>query len=410
MADRLNILALSYLFPNASQPGYGIFVLNRLRAVSRHCNVKVIAPVQWYPFIRRLRRSLWNGPVPALEQYDGMEVFHPRFAVVPRYCKWIDALSFLWSARRVARRLRAHAGFDYDLVDVHWTYPDIVAGWFLAHRRKKKYMVTVRGHEALYDTEYSIRRWLVAFFLRRADFVVALSAELQDKVLLLGVAPERTAVVLNGVDLDRFGYRERDSARAELGLDPGKRILLSVGRLTAGKGHDDLVRMMPLLTGRHDVELHIIGGINPEDNFGGTLRQLIADLELDNVHLIDGVDHEELGLWYAAADLFCLATRGEGCPNVVLEALACGVPVISTRVGAIDALVQPGVNGMLLEPGETGRFGEVIDAALSRDWPRRQIASRMAEWGWDACAKQVLSVYHKVLEATPDSAVAAPRT
>lgn len=395
---RLNILALSYLFPNRVQPDYGIFVLNRLRAVSQWCNVKVIAPVQWYPLIHRLRRRFWSGKVPERERQGDIDVFHPRFAVIPRYMKWLDALTFLWSTQRVARELR-DAAFEYDLIDVHWTYPDIVAGWFLARRSGRKYVVTVRGHEALYDTEITIRRWLVALFLRRADYVVTLSSELRDKVIALGVAPERARVVLNGVDLSGFNYKDQRESRAQLGLDPQKRIIISVGRLTSGKGHDVLVRMMPMLAKTHDVELYIVGGVNPEDDFGHVLKKMIADLGLTaTVHLVDKVPHEKLALWYGAADLFCLATRGEGCPNVVLEALACGTPVVITRVGAVDELIEPGVNGLLIEPQAISSFGAEVQRGLEQPWDRRQIAERMTRWGWSACAEQVLSVYRAALQ------------
>lgn len=398
VSQRLNVLVVSYLFPNEAQPDYGIFVLNRVRAVAELCNVKVIAPIQWYPLIRRLRPKFWSGRIAEAEKIRGIDVFHPRFAVIPRYFKWIDALTFLWSTRRIAKQLSA-SGFEYDIVDVHWTYPDVVAGWFLARRHGKKYVVTVRGHEALYDTEVTIRRWLVARFLRRADCVVTLSAELRDKVIALGVARERAHVILNGVDLSGFSYRDQREARAQLGLHPEKRILVSVGRLTAGKGHDVLVRMMPMLISAHDVELYVIGGVNPEDDFGHVLHKIVRDLGLERtVHFVDKVPHNELGMWYGSADLFCLATRGEGCPNVVLEALACGTPVVVTRVGAVEELIQPSVNGLLVNPQDTSSFGAEVQRGLEQMWDRRQIADRMKRRGWSACAEEVLRVYRAALQ------------
>jgi glycosyltransferase involved in cell wall biosynthesis len=394
---RLNVLALSYLFPNRSQPGYGIFVMNRLRAVSSLCNVKVIAPVPWYPLLQRLRPSLWKGNVPSNDTIGGLKVFHPRFPVIPRYMKWFDSLSYWWAARRVARQLLADEGYEFDVVDVHWTYPDIVAGHRLARSRRKKFIITVRGHEALYDQEWSIRRWLVAHFLRRADFVVTLSAELRDKVVALGVRPERVGVVLNGVDLDSFRHLDRDASRAALGLPKDQKILLSVGRLTEGKGHHELVRILPELSKRQDVALYIIGGVNPEDDFSHVLLRMIADLGLSNVHIVDRVTHDKLACWYAAADVFCLATQREGCPNVVLEALACGTPVVVTNVGAVDEIIEPGSNGFLVDPRQLSTLGPTVQEALSRTWDRQAIAARMEDWGWSACARQVMDVYRAIV-------------
>lgn len=397
--ERLKVLALSYLFPNQAQLSYGVFVLNRLKAVSSHCDIRVVAPVQWYPLIQKIRGDLWGGEIPRRESIDGVEVHHPRFAVIPKFLKWLDALSYFISARSVTYRLWKEDGFEFDVIDVHWTYPDIVAGWLLARRYGKKFIVTIRGHEALYDREFSLRRLMVRHFLRRAHHVVALSEELREKVIRLGVAADSTSVVLNGVDLAYFECRDTGESRKQLGLSREKRILLSVGRLTAGKGHDVLVRMMSELSKVHDVELYIIGGVNPEDDFGHVLRNMIDAQGLTNVHLVDKLTHRQLSLWYGAADVFCLATKGEGCPNVVLEALACGTPVVVTNVGAVGEVIEPGFNGSLVNLSDVQTFGETVHQALQHPWDRKAIAERMTSWSWGACAEQILDVYRRVLRS-----------
>ena len=391
---------LSYLFPNRAQPGYGIFVLNRLKAVQKHCNIKVIAPVQWYPLIRWIRGTLWGQAIPRRDEIDGLDVSHPRFLVIPRYLKWIDGISYWWSVRGVLKKMRGNPGYDYDLVDVHWTYPDIVAGYLLARKSGKRFIVTVRGHEALYEDERSIRRWLVAYLLRRADFVIALSAELRAKVVALGVRQERTRVVLNGVDLSRFHPMDQDACRKQLGLPTGRRILLSVGRVTAGKGHQDLIRMMPELSRTDDVELYIIGGVNPEDDFTDALRRMIEDLRLTNVHLLDGVPHDALPLWYCAADVFCLASKREGCPNVLLEALACGTPAVTMNVGSAGEAVIDGENGLLVKLEQISVLAGIVRSSLARTWNRESIADGMRKRSWAACAEQVVEIYQSVLAAS----------
>jgi teichuronic acid biosynthesis glycosyltransferase TuaC len=393
---RINVLALSYLFPNRAQPAYGIFVLHRLRAVRELCNVKVIAPIQWYPLIRLLRGALWGAGIPQREEIGGLDVYHPRFAVVPRYFKWWDALSFFWSTRSVVRRLRQQA-FEFDLIDTHWTYPDIVAACLLARESGKKFIVTIRGHEALYLEENTIRRRLVAHYLRKADSVVALSEELRGKVLELGVAPQKVRVVLNGVDVTHFHQLDSQDCRRRLGLPAGRRILISVGRLAAGKGHQDLIAAFAELPANANADLYIIGGVNPEDDFRQALQALITRLGLTNVQLVDQVKHELLPLWYGAADVFCLASKREGCPNVVLESLACGTPVVVTDVGAVGEVVTDAENGFLVGPGHMASLAQAIRAALEHQWDRGAIAARMSQWGWARCAQQVHDLYEQVL-------------
>ena len=394
-AARLNILAISYLFPNRANPGYGVFVLNRLKAVQQFCNVKVIAPVQWYPFINRLKGSNAEAAVPAVENIQGIDTSHPRFAVVPRYLKWIDCLTFLWATLRAFRALRGR--FDFDLVDVHWTYPDVLAGYWLARRHGKKFIVTIRGHEAFYDEETSIRRWIVAQVLRRADYVVALSSELREKVIRLGVPAVKTRVILNGVDLAQFAYISQEDCRQRLGLPANRKVLVSVGRLTERKGHHLLIQILPTLARIGPVDLFIIGGVNREDDYGPVLQAMIADLKLTNVHLLDRVPHEDLRYWYGAADAFCLATMSEGCPNVILEALACGAPVVATGAGAIRDLVATGEDGIVVDRPDVASLGAAVRNALETGWDRQRIAARMQSRSWASCAQQVVDVYRTLL-------------
>jgi len=397
-ARRVNVLALSYLFPNRAHPSYGIFVLNRLKAAHEHCSMRVVAPVQWYPFMAWLRGALWSADVPRHEIIEGLDVHHPRFPVIPRYMKWFDALSYYWAALSVVKRLRGES-FEMDLIDAHWTYPDVVAAYWLARRYRKPFIVTVRGHEALYLEERTLRRRMVAYYLRKADLVVTLSEELRDKVVGLGVAPQRARVVLNGVDRSRFRRMDQADCRARLGLPQDKRILISVGRFTENKGHHDIIKALPTIQRRYPLELYIIGGINPEDSFEKELRTLIADLGLTNVHLLGKVDHDRLPTWYGAADLFCLATHREGCPNAVLEALSCGTPAVVAEVGAVRALIKPGENGYLLTSYETESIARALIQALDHEWERGRIAAGMESWGWSRCGQQVVELYHAVTNA-----------
>jgi len=226
-----------------------------------------------------------------------------------------------------------------------------------------------------------------------------LSDELREKVIALGVAREKSRVILNGVDTTRFHYLDRDACRQKLGLPAASRILISVGRLTRKKGHHELIRIMPELLRTGPTHLYLIGGVNREEDYGSVLREMISELGLQaNVHFIDGVPQSELAAWYAAADLFCLATMTEGCPNVVLEALACGTPVVATNAGAIGELITPGENGAIVHSHEIAKLGEIVRASLERQWDRKRIAARMEAWSWSSCAEQVLEVYRNVLQ------------
>ena len=405
----IRVLALSCLFPNAGQPNYGIFVLHRLRAVSQRCAVRVVAPIAVYPVLNRLLRGLGRAArAGRSERWGEMQVDHPRFTVIPRFLKGFDALSCAIATVRTVRRIEREEGFRADVIDVHWTYPDVVAGYWLARTRDRKLLVTVRGREALYPGEHGLRRLLLDYCLRRADAVVTLSDELRRLVAGRGVPAERLRTILNGVDGESFAWTDPAACRARLGIAPGRKILVSVGALVMRKGHHKLIEAVRSLGRGGELDLHIIGGPGPEADASELLHRMIEDGGLANVHLIGGVRHRELRSWYGAADLFCLATEGEGCPNVVLEALACGAPVVATDVGAIREIVVDAENGFVVGTNDVPSLATAIAKALQWPWDRRRIAESMQRRGWDRCAGEVVAAYRAVLGAQSASSAEGP--
>lgn len=405
----IKVLALSCLFPNAEQPNYGVFVLHRLRAVSRRCAVRVVAPIAVYPVLNRRLRGLRRGwHVGRTERWGEIQVEHPRFAVIPRFLKGCDALTFAIAAVRSVRAIERQEGFRADVIDVHWTYPDVVAGYWLARTRARKLLVTVRGGEALYPGEHGLRRLLLGYCLRRADAVVTLSDELRSRVAGLGVPADRLRTILNGVDGESFAWADPAACRARLGIVPGKKVLVSVGALVMRKGHHKLVGAVRSLGRAEELDLYIIGGPGPEEDASHLLHRMIADGALTNMHLIGSVEQRELRSWYGAADLFCLATEGEGCPNVVLEALACGAPVVATDVGAIREIVVDGESGFVVGRNDIPSLAAAIAKALAYRWDRRRIAESLQHRGWDRCASEVIAAYRAVLGAESSSSIEGP--
>lgn len=393
-AGTTRVLALSCLFPNPAQPSHGVFVLNRLRAVAERCSVRVIAPIPVYPVLNRLLRDLRPGAqVPRCGRLGGLQVDYPRFFVLPKVLKGLDAVSCLLATILAVRRLERREGFAAHVVDVHWTYPDLVAGCWLARTRKSRLIVTVRGREALYPGEISLRRFLLIRCLRRADAVVTLSDELKKLVAALGVTETRIRTILNGVDGGKFTLLDRSACRARLGIPGGGRVILSVGALVERKGHHRLMHAVRTLASAQKVALYVVGAPGQEGDYSGVLHRIIAEHRLANVHLVGRVDHETLADWYGAADLFCLATEGEGCPNVVLEALSCGTPVVATDVGSIREVIREGENGFIVRARDRQSLRAAIERALAWSWDRSHIAQAMRSWSWERCAEEVVRTY-----------------
>lgn len=389
------ILAVSYLFPNKEYPNYGIFVLNRLKAINKYCDVKVINPIPWFPFCSRLSRYKNYCQIPKKEVIDGIEVFHPRFLIIPRYFKFLDALTFCLAVIPLAWKIRKK--YLYDIIDLHWTYPDLLSGYILSKITKKKQIVTIRGKEALHPDNYFIRS-IIKHLISKSDFVISLSKELRNICLSYGVILQKSSIVSNGVDVETFRFLDKEICRAKLGLRKNERIILTIGSLIYRKGFDSIIKIFPEIIKRYpDTSLYIIGSEGPEGDYKKELNEIIIQNNLQkNVHFAGQVANSDLVEWYNSADIFCLASRGEGSPNVLLEALACGCPTVSTDIGSTPEILTEEFMGIITK-NSSSHLLQGLKQILSRVYEREKSSNYMRQYDWDWCAKQVVSLYRKVL-------------
>ena len=303
----IRILTFSTLYPNAVQPHHGIFVENRLRHLVAGGEVqsRVVAPVPWFP----LRGELFGdygrfARVPAHDNRNGISVVYPRFPVAPKVGMTLAPFGMYHAVRRTVRRI-LDDGYDFDLIDAHYFYPDGVAAAMLADALGKPLTITARGTDLNLIPKYRLPRKLILRAADRADGLITVSQALKDVLVELGVEDSRVRVLRNGVDLDLFRPAERQGARAALGLT--RPTLLSVGHLIERKAHDLVVRA---LAGLPDTDL-LIAGEGPEEV---TLRALAQRLGVaDRVRFMGRVGHQELREVYSAADILVLASSRDCC-------------------------------------------------------------------------------------------------
>ena len=169
----------------------------------------------------------------------------------------------------------------------------------------------------------------------------------------------------------------RSDARRRLGLPLDAPLIVSVGGLTERKGHHRVLAALPHILPKHpEVLFAAVGGPSVEGDTGPLLRRMVAELGLgERVRLPGAVRHDEIAAWLQAADLFCLATRNEGRPNAVLEALACGLPVVTTAVGGNLELVQSGRDGFVVPFGDEGGLVDAVLTALAKEWDHDAISA-----------------------------------
>jgi teichuronic acid biosynthesis glycosyltransferase TuaC len=391
------LVVLSTLFPSAPEPVAGIFIKERMFRVARHLPVTVVAPQPWFPLMSWVRRwrPHYRPERAAFEVMDGVEVHRPRFFALPGLFRRFDGLSIALAARSIVRRLQAEGRAD--VLDVHFGYPDGYAGHLLARWLRLPYLVTLRGKEDRLRRSPPLRARMERA-LRHADKVVAVSSALREVAVELGARSEDAILIGNGIDLDKFHPLPRAEARARLGIPEDARVLVSVGGLVERKGFHRVMECLPdLLRAHPKLMLLIVGAAGPEGDYSPQLRQMVDALGLQaQVRFLGGLPPHELKVPLSAADVFVLATRYEGWANVFLEAMACGLPVVSTQVGGNAQVVCRSELGILVPFGDRPALSEAIDRSLRTSWDHEAILRYAAENTWDRRIDQLLRTFTEV--------------
>jgi len=390
----MNVLVFSSLYPNNVWPHHGVFVKERMTSFARlaGCQVKVVAPVPYFPPLNVNHRWLFSQ-VARHEMRNGLEVYHPRYFMTPKVGMSLYGVTMFLSVLPVIKKISTR--FAFDIIDSHFVYPDGFAAVLLGRFFRKPVMVSARGSDInLYRDLWPIRG-LLRSTLRRADGVIAVCQALKEAMVNLEIPEEKITVIPNGVDVKKFHPHAKEDARKELGL-PHERIILSVGGLIPRKGFDFLIRALKILSqDRGEKNLHLI--IVGEGSSRGELMKLAASLNVaERVHLVGAIPHQELYLWYSAADLFCLASSREGWPNVVLEALACGTPVVATDVWGTPEIIRSDTVGFLTRRDE-GAIAEKISHALRKSWLPGAIIRYAGAHTWERAALSLRRVFESVL-------------
>ena len=381
----MKILTFSTLFPNAEKPGHGIFVETRLRhlVASGQVEARVVAPVAWFPSSHpRFGSYAKQARVPRHETRHGLQVAHPRYPVVPKVGMTVAPLLLAQAVKPAIARL-IDEGYDFDLIDAHYFYPDGVAAAMLARHFNKPLVITARGSDITLLPQYALPRRMIQWAARRADAVITVCNALRDEVVALGVDAGRVTSLRNGVDLQLFQPVERPAG--------GTFTLLTVGHLVPVKAQELIIGALPLLPG---VRL-VVAGDGPNR---GMLENLARELKVvERVSFLGAVPQAQLREHYGRADALVLASSREGWANVLLESMACGTPVVASRVyGTPEVVAAPEAGVLMAERSPQG----VADAvnALRAAYPDRAATRRYAEgFSWDDTTAGQLRVFQDVL-------------
>ncbi|HIE51454.1 MAG TPA: glycosyltransferase family 4 protein [Armatimonadetes bacterium] len=374
----LKVLTLTMLYPNRVRPTQAVFVERRVREMAIYCEVRVVAPIGAFPGGRWLPAWRDLAALEGEEERYGLKVYHPRFLAPPGLLRDLRPWAYAIGVKSTLQRLQHQ--FAFEVIDAHFAYPDGVAAALLARWLRRPLVLTVRGSDLNWHSRFWLRRVQIRWALQRAARVIAVSQALKRAVVDLGTPPEQVVVVPNGIDTEQFFPRPRTAARQALGLPVEGRFVLFVGNLLPIKGLSHLLTAFAHLHQNHpDVRLLLVG----EGPLRSELEQQARKLGIaESVHFLGARPHAQIPLWLAAAEVFCLPSLAEGYPNVVLETLACGRPVVASRVGGVPEIITDERYGLLVPPGQAEQLAAALTTALEKEWDEKTLVQRIAGQSW----------------------------
>jgi glycosyltransferase involved in cell wall biosynthesis len=395
-ARPLRVLTLTSLYPSTARPRHGVFVETRLRKLvdSGDAEAKVIAPVPWFPLDAR-----WCGSygayarTPRRESRAGLDVSHPRYLMLPRVGMAFQPDAYARAAVGDARRLTAE-GFDFDVIDAHYFYPDGVAAAAVARRLGRPYTVTARGSDINLIAGLDGPRRRILDAARGAARLIAVSAALKTRMVELGMDPERIEVLRNGVDCALFAPVPREEARRAFAL-PDAPVLACVGNLVPEKGVHLVLDALALLPGW----CGLVVGEGPE------AQRLLARARAlgiaPRLRMLPSMPQSRLTAVYAAADALVLASSREGWPNVLLESMACGTPAIAAHVGGVAEIMTGPAAGTLLEERSAPSIASAARALLASPPSRAATRAHALRFGWGEVTRAQLAILRDAAGRAP---------
>jgi glycosyltransferase involved in cell wall biosynthesis len=381
----MKIAVITSYFPSSAEPSQGRSAYQTLRVIARQANVRVFFPYAAYPAFLKPRSRGYHKLDASYRPPDVKVSYYP-YSALPLVSRPLNG----WMAARV---LLPHVrGFAPDLIFSCFLYPD----GYAALKIGKVLSVPVVTQSIGSDINRigdPISAMQTRTVLRETDFLVTVSDDLRKKAVTMGAPPEKTRAVVNGCDLSVFHVRDRLEARQKLRIDPAAEAVVYIGRMDVKKGLRELVEAAASLhPERPNLHVYLVGE--------GPDRPLIESAIQDNnatsyIHALPACAFDDVAVWMAAADLVTLPSYMEGCPNVVLEALACGRPVVATNVGGIPEIMSDEC-GRLVPPRDPVALAQALASVLDTAWDAAAISARGSR-SWSTVAAELLEIFESLL-------------
>jgi teichuronic acid biosynthesis glycosyltransferase TuaC len=389
----MRVLSLSTLFPNALQPNFGIFVERQTAGLAARSgmDVTVINPIGIPPWpLNQSARYNQISALPAHEQWRGLNVYRPRFTLIPKFGGPYNPAMIARSVLPLAQKLHAQAPFD--LIDAEFFYPDGPAAMRIANALGIPYTIKARGADIHHWGTAKGCTQQILEASAKASGLLAVSAALKADMAAMGMDANKIMVHYTGLDQSRFAPRNRAAEKAKLGIiGPA---ILCVGALIPRKNQSVLIEALSMLPGA----TLLLAGQGPSEN---DYRMQAAQMGVqDRVRFMGNIPHDDLPALFAAADVMALVSKSEGLANAWVEALACGTPVVASHVGGAPELIRSPDAGRIIPirmECDVASIVTAIQSLLSAPIAPQQVAAQVAHFSWATNAEALESFFRKIM-------------
>lgn len=365
----------------------GRYIHETARSLSRLATVKVFFQQARYPKLPFVApRSFIDGNVGPDYRIDGIDVETFTYPVFPLISRAINGHV---SSHLLTPRV---AAFKPDVVLAYWVYPDGYAALRTARKLHVPCIVGALGSDIHVRSGINDRMTRQTVAGINALLTVS-EAMRQTAIREFGAAPDHVHTIVNGFNTSVFHPRDQAAIRQRLGLPQDEQMIIYVGRFVEAKGMRELIQAFQAMAQKNSkLSLALIGdGVMKEE-----LTALIEQAGLKSrVRMPGGQPPDQVAEWISASDVLTLPSWSEGYPNVVVEGLACGRPVVATDVGGTREILNER-NGILIQPRQAEVLQQALEKALSANWDRAAIAKAMQRT-WDDVAQETLDVCRQVI-------------
>ncbi|MFB3885575.1 MAG: glycosyltransferase family 4 protein [Thermodesulfobacteriota bacterium] len=404
------VLVISHMYPSSVDELRGLFIHHHLKALrSAGVDFKLLRPLPWSPKMLWSLKEKWRhyGEVPKKEWVEDIEVRKIQYIELPiRSYRPFSGVSIFCGLLPYVLKLRK--SFKFNILHAHTITPDGHAAVLLKQVFRVPIVCTVRGSD-LNQYPFSSKRMykITRHILERADAVITVSNDLARKVRQFvhsdGNEIKHPLVIYNGVDSNVF-YRYETSyrfrIRAGLGIPPDGEVLCFVGRCEKEKGVFELLHaFMNSCKYFRDTYLIMIGEGKDYPSFRNEIEKSKL---IDRVFFVGAISQKSIPDYLNASDIFVLPSYAEGMANAVYEAMACGLPIITTNVGGMPEVISHGKEGLLSRPQDSRDLEACIiellkDPGRSKEMGQRGRNKVKEEFSWEKNAREHLRVYEEVL-------------